>query len=91
MSSDYYPALQRDNCKLISWPIATLSPAGIRTSDGVEHHVDCIVFATGYDVHLDGPPFPVTGLAGARCSRSGPGMRRPTRAPARTGTRTCSS
>jgi cation diffusion facilitator CzcD-associated flavoprotein CzcO len=64
VSSDYYPALQRDNCKLIDWPIATLSPAGIRTSDGVEHHLDAIVFATGYDVHLSGPPFPVTGLAG---------------------------
>ena len=62
VSSDYYPALQRDNCKLIDWPIATLSPAGIRTSDGIEHRLDCIVFATGYDVHLTGPPFPVTGL-----------------------------
>jgi cation diffusion facilitator CzcD-associated flavoprotein CzcO len=64
VSSDYYPALQRDNCKLIDWPIATLSPVGIRTSDGVEHHLDCIVFATGYDVHLTGPPFPVSGLGG---------------------------
>lgn len=64
VSSDYYPALQQDNCKLISWPIATLSPAGIRTSDGIEHHLDAIVFATGYDVHLSGPPFPVTGLGG---------------------------
>jgi cation diffusion facilitator CzcD-associated flavoprotein CzcO len=64
ISSDYYPALQRDNCKLIDWPIATMSPAGIRTSDGVEHHLDCIVFATGYDVHLTGPPYPVTGLGG---------------------------
>lgn len=64
VSSDYYPALQRDNCKLIDWPIATLSPAGIRTSDGIEHHLDCIVFATGYDVHLTGPPFPVAGLGG---------------------------
>ena len=64
VSSDYYPALQRDNCKLIDWPIATLSPPGIRTSDGVEHHLDAIVFATGYDVHLSGPPFPVTGLGG---------------------------
>ncbi|VEG52121.1 FAD dependent oxidoreductase [Mycolicibacterium aurum] len=64
ISSDYYPALQRDNCKLIDWPIATLSPVGIRTSDGVEHHLDAIVFATGYDVHLSGPPFPVTGLGG---------------------------
>ncbi len=64
VSSDYYPALQRDNCKLIDWPIATLSPVGIRTSDGIEHHLDCIVFATGYDVHLAGPPFEVTGLGG---------------------------
>ncbi|MGO4255714.1 flavin-containing monooxygenase [Marmoricola sp. RAF53] len=64
MSSDYYPALQQDNCKLITWPIATLSPDGIRTSDGVEHQVDAIVFATGYDVHLEGPPYPVTGLDG---------------------------
>ncbi|WP_099025513.1 flavin-containing monooxygenase [Mycolicibacterium palauense] len=64
ISSDYYPALQRDNCKLIDWPIATLSPAGIRTSDGVEHHLDAIVFATGYDVHLSGPPFPVSGRGG---------------------------
>ena len=58
VSSDYYPALQRDNCKLIDWPIATLSPVGIRTSDGIEHHLDCIVFATGYDVHLTGPAIP---------------------------------
>ena len=41
-----------------------MSPVGIRTSDGVEHHLDCIVFATGYDVHLTGPPYPVTGIGG---------------------------
>ena len=64
ISDDYYPALQRDNCKLIDWPIAAISPVGIRTSDGIEHHLDAIVFATGYDVHLSGPPFPVTGLDG---------------------------
>lgn len=64
MSSDYYPALQRDNCKLIDWPIATMSPVGIRTSDGIEHHLDCIVVATGFDVHLTGPPFPVLGIGG---------------------------
>jgi cation diffusion facilitator CzcD-associated flavoprotein CzcO len=64
ISSDYYPALQRDNCKLIDWPIATMSPVGIRTSDGIEHHLDAVVFATGYDVHLTGPPYPVTGLCG---------------------------
>jgi cation diffusion facilitator CzcD-associated flavoprotein CzcO len=68
VSSDYYPALQRDNCKLIDWPIATMSPVGIRTSDGIEHHLDCVVFATGYDVHLTGPPYPVTGLGGRSLS-----------------------
>lgn len=64
MSSDYYPALQRDNCKLITWPIATMSPRGIRTSDGVEHDLDAIIFATGYDVQLGGPPYPITGRDG---------------------------
>lgn len=64
VSSDYYPALQRDNCKLIDWPIATMSPVGIRTSDGIEHHLDAVVFATGYDVHLTGPPYPITGTGG---------------------------
>lgn len=64
MSSDYYPALQADNAKLITWPIATMSPKGLRTSDGVEHDVDCVIYATGYDVNLGGPPYPVTGLDG---------------------------
>ncbi len=64
MSSDYYPALQAGNCKLITWPIATLSPAGIRTSEGIEHQVDCIVFATGFDVHKTGTPFPIAGVGG---------------------------
>lgn len=48
VSNDYYPALQRENCKLITWPIARLTPDGIRTADGIEHHVDCIVFAGRY-------------------------------------------
>lgn len=64
MSSDYYPALQADNCKLFTWPIATLSPAGIRTSDGIEHHLDAIVFATGFDVSKQGTPFEILGTEG---------------------------
>lgn len=64
VSNDYYPALQKPNCKLITWPIATLSPAGIRTVEGIEHQVDCIVFATGFDVSNVGTPFPITGVQG---------------------------
>jgi cation diffusion facilitator CzcD-associated flavoprotein CzcO len=47
VSSDFYPALQQPHCKLITWPIATLSADGVRTSDGVEHRVDFIVLADG--------------------------------------------
>lgn len=65
MSTDYYGALQAPNCELVTWPIATLSPDGIRTSDGIEHAVDCIVFATGFEVaHRTGFPFSVVGLGG---------------------------
>ncbi|GAA5072863.1 NAD(P)/FAD-dependent oxidoreductase [Nocardia iowensis] len=64
MTDDYYPALQRDNCKLITWPIARLSEHGIRTAEGVEHQADCIVFATGFDVSKTGTPIPVVGRDG---------------------------
>ncbi|TNC90373.1 MAG: 4-hydroxyacetophenone monooxygenase [Alcanivorax sp.] len=64
MSNDYYPALQRPNCKLITWPIVNLCEKGIRTVEGIEHQFDCIVFATGFDVGNAGTPFPVQGLDG---------------------------
>lgn len=61
MTSDYYPALQKPNCTLVTWPIATLSPKGIRTVEGIEHQFDAIVFATGFDVSNTGTPIPITG------------------------------
>lgn len=41
----YYRALNQPNCSLISWPIARVVPTGIRTVDGIEHRVDCIIYA----------------------------------------------
>ncbi|MBH0777162.1 flavin-containing monooxygenase [Nocardia bovistercoris] len=64
MTDDYYPALQKDNCTLITWPIARLSEQGIRTAEGIEHRADCIVFATGFDVSKTGTPIPVIGRDG---------------------------
>jgi cation diffusion facilitator CzcD-associated flavoprotein CzcO len=64
MTSDYYPALQADNCKLITWPIARLSPRGIRTVEGIEHQFDAIVFATGFEVSKAGTPFAISGIDG---------------------------
>lgn len=66
MSNDFYPALQRDNCELVTWPIVRITETGIVTADGVEHRVDCIVCATGFDVCKAGTPFPITGLDGRR-------------------------
>ncbi|WP_040510952.1 flavin-containing monooxygenase [Gordonia soli] len=64
MSSDYYPALQGDNCSLVTWPIAKICPSGVRTVEGIERHLDCIVFATGFEVSKQGAPIPITGRDG---------------------------
>ncbi len=66
ISNDWYKSLQAPNAKLITWPIANLSPKGIRTVEGIEHQFDCIVFATGFDVSKSGAPFPVNGLKGCQ-------------------------
>lgn len=42
-SNGYYRALRRDDVELIAWPIAGVVASGIRTADGIEHHVDIIV------------------------------------------------
>ncbi|MEV6771555.1 hypothetical protein AB0N05_23315 [Nocardia sp. NPDC051030] len=45
LHNHYYRALERPSCRLVTWPIARLAPLGIRTVDGVEHRVDCIIYA----------------------------------------------
>lgn len=64
VSNDYYPTLQRPNCKLVAWPIATISETGIRTADAVEHQFDCIILATGRDPAVPVLPLPVVGRQG---------------------------
>jgi cation diffusion facilitator CzcD-associated flavoprotein CzcO len=46
-SSDFYGALVADNCELVTWPVTAFSAAGVRTGDGIEHHVDTIVLVAG--------------------------------------------
>jgi len=64
ISNDYYPALQKPNCKLLTWPIDRIAPQGIRTVEGIEHQLDCIVFATGFDAPKAKAPFEIKGLQG---------------------------
>ncbi|MCY1168172.1 Cyclohexanone 1,2-monooxygenase [compost metagenome] len=54
--SGYYATFNRDNVSLIdvkATPIEEVTPKGVRTSDGVEHHLDILIFATGFDA-VDG-------------------------------------
>ncbi|MGB1222423.1 MAG: flavin-containing monooxygenase, partial [Alcanivoracaceae bacterium] len=69
MSSDYYPALQKENCKLVTWPIDRITEGGIRTAEGVEHRFDAIVCATGFEVSHQGTPYPVTGIGGRELAK----------------------
>ena len=65
ISNDWYPALQQPNAKLVTWPIVRLREEGIQTAEGAVHAVDCVVFATGFEVGKAGTPFPVYGTGGA--------------------------
>ena len=54
--SGFYQTFNRDNVTLIHIgenPIVEITPKGIRTADGVEHPLDVLVFATGFDA-VDG-------------------------------------
>ncbi|TLD36360.1 hypothetical protein E2P81_ATG03249 [Venturia nashicola] len=54
--SGYYKQFNRHNVSIVSLsvtPITTITPKGIKTSDGIEHEVDMIIFATGFDA-VDG-------------------------------------
>ena len=52
----YYETYNRANVELVSLletPIEEITPAGVRTTDGVTHELDVLVFATGFDA-VDG-------------------------------------
>jgi cation diffusion facilitator CzcD-associated flavoprotein CzcO len=51
-NEDYYETFNRDNVSLVSLkenPIREITPNGVITEDGVEHELDILVFATGFD------------------------------------------
>ena len=55
-ANNYYATYNRENVDLVDVkenPIVEITPAGIMTADGVEHELDVIVFATGFDA-VDG-------------------------------------
>ncbi len=48
-ADDYYPALQQPNVTLEIAAIDRITPRGVHTRDGVEHALDVLVYATGFE------------------------------------------
>ena len=48
VSSDFYPAVQRDDVELVTDRIERITPSGILTQDGTERECDTIVLCTGF-------------------------------------------
>ena len=65
LSDDYYPALLRDNVSLVTSPIREIRANSIVSQDGAEHHVDAIVFGTGFRAQEFISPVQIYGANGA--------------------------
>ncbi|MGZ4165390.1 MAG: flavin-containing monooxygenase [Solirubrobacteraceae bacterium] len=63
-SSHYLPTLGRPDVELITEPIAEVTPAGLRTADGRDHEVDCIIWGTGFKATEFVAPIRVRGAGG---------------------------
>lgn len=64
ISDDWYPALARDNCALVTDPIERVEGNGVVTADGKLHEADTLVFATGFDTTSFLAPMHVVGPSG---------------------------
>jgi len=65
--NEYLATFNRDDVLLETTPISRITPGGVVTEDGIEHEVDVLVLATGFQVFDAGnlPKYPVTGRDGA--------------------------
>ena len=63
-ASDYFPALQRDNCRLITDGIERIDGDSVVTKDGTRHALDVLILATGFDTSAFILPTSVHGEGG---------------------------
>ncbi|KAK5992095.1 FAD-binding monooxygenase moxY [Cladobotryum mycophilum] len=66
-SDNYLKALNQDNVRLISSPIARANKTSLQTQNGEKRSYDVIVCATGFDPYS--PRFPVVGREGSDLSK----------------------
>jgi cation diffusion facilitator CzcD-associated flavoprotein CzcO len=75
IADTFYPAMARDNVELVTEKIEGVEPGGVRTSDGVLHEVDVIIYATGFETLSFNAAMPIIGRNGtalAEAWRHGP-------------------
>ena len=67
-SNNYYPALAKPHVDVVTSPIESIMPNGVRTADGVEHEVDVIIYGTGFDSQDFLDSIAITGAGGQKLS-----------------------
>ena len=65
LSDDYYPALQRENVRVVTSAISRVREDAVVTADGAEYPAGVIVYATGFRA-TDAPDARIEGRCGAR-------------------------
>ena len=53
VSNTYLRTFNRDNVELITEPIERATERGIRTTDGTDREIDCLILATGFRLAFD--------------------------------------
>src|SRR3546814_978473 len=58
MSNTYLRTFNQENVELITTPITSVTPTGVRTEDGTLHKADVLICATGFHVMSEQAPSP---------------------------------
>lgn len=70
ISNDYYPALNRKNVEVVTTGIQAVNETGVLTKDGVQHKVDAIIIATGFQASEEVINFGVKGRKGVELNEA---------------------
>ena len=66
VSSDWFPAFNRPNVRLVTDPIARVEADAVVTADGIRHPADVLILATGFQTTRFLSAIPVRGRGGQR-------------------------
>jgi cation diffusion facilitator CzcD-associated flavoprotein CzcO len=65
-SNEFYPALAQANVDVVTSAVTAVTADGVIDADGVEHKVDAIVYATGFDAQDFLESIDITGAGGRK-------------------------